>query len=116
MSNLGHLLKEYPVHITSLVRKKNRSRNWYKPELQSDRKLDSIDHAVLSMARSIRWMNERAVPFAPESYKKLISDYSRCARLNWSLNPTQRLYALNALNDKTIKATLENVLTDASKQ
>jgi len=104
------------MRIKALLKKKNRSSGWYKPEITPDRKLDLLDDAVLSMARSIRWMNEHGVPFSSETYSALISDYSKCARLNWSLTPAQRLVALKVITARTSKASLAEVLRNASKQ
>lgn len=99
-----------------LGKKKTRPTGWYKPDLTPDRKLDLVDDKVLAMARSIRWMNERGLPFSEATYSVLISEYSRCARLNWSLTPTQRLSAVKVLSTGKPSACLEEVLRQASKK
>jgi len=103
------------MRIKNIIKRKPRSSGWYKPTIQPDRELDLIDDTVLLMARCIRVMREGGVRFSGESYSALISDYSKCARLNWSLTPAQRLTAIGAISDKNLKESLIVILRNAAK-
>ena len=89
---------------------------WYKPEIIQDRKLDLIDEAVASMARSLRWINQRNLPFSQKTYQKLIHDCITCHHLNWSLTPEQRIIVLGVLRSRTSTLDLEVLLRSASKK
>ena len=89
---------------------------WYKPETTQDRKLDLIDEAVASMARSFRWINQHNLPFSQETYQGLIHDCITCHHLNWSLTPEQRIIVLGVLRSRTSTLDLEALLRSASKK
>lgn len=89
---------------------------WYKPEIQSARKMDLIDDAVISMIRAIQTMNGRGIPFSIEIYKALIDNYISCAKLSYELKPAERSAAIKILKARTSTADLKEILHRASKQ
>ena len=86
---------------------------WQSPNREFDHKMDLIDQGVSSMEQSIRMMYRGGVPFSMETYKLLLANFRKCAKLNNALLPRQRVLALDILMSNSKTADLEQILNQA---